>query len=548
MPGAPSYVETSVCDVLPGGPLALDGTLITQYNEFVAPAPGTTITTVDTKYNLYDDGGQVLCDLDENGNITKRYVYANGKHVAMDLPGNRDYMTNGGFEYGNFEYPLTPWYKWAPNDQTPNVNWTMVNDVNRTGTYSLKGTAFTATDIQNYAQNVGLPAVPFVVSCYMKAQDLTGGCRIIVECCSGDYSTYITGINSNLQTGTFDWKLVSIPVTQLPAGTGAIKVTLQRLNGTGTVWVDDVRCEEGVSRKEDKTYYYHCDYLNSPRAMTDASGNVVWRQDYYAFGADYNTTATGNTHKFTGHVKDDATGQYYAKARYFTTGLGRWSQPEPLLQGVPNKAFLANPQKLNPYVYCLNNPIKYVDADGCEPNKSQATTWETAKGIVGSKSLQELRYVSGQNTGDAVGPFGGDKGARYIYTEKGGWIDLGHFFQVGAGMQKEGGLTGIKKTLASLVMGEVKNKVMQKTTEVEESQTGETKWSYEDGPSNWLGAVFYLKYYTDDAHLAEALDKFFKDYRATDPQNAPNWKAMQKKPQKEKNFPENKSLDPVYTK
>ena len=115
-----------------------------------------------------------------------------------------------------------------------------------------------------------------------------------------------------------------------------------------------------------KTFYYSCDYLNSPRVMTDATGAVVWRQDYLAFGGDYNTTATGNTHKFTGHVKDDATGQYYAKARYFTTGLGRWSQPEPLLQGVPAKRFLLNPQKLNPYLYCLNNPLLYSDPTGFE--------------------------------------------------------------------------------------------------------------------------------------------------------------------------------------
>jgi len=53
-------------------------------------------------------------------------------------------------------------------------------------------------------------------------------------------------------------------------------------------------------------------------------------------------------------------------ARYFTTGLGRWSQPEPLLKGVPPARFLANPQKLNPYSYCLNNPTKYVDPDGKE--------------------------------------------------------------------------------------------------------------------------------------------------------------------------------------
>ncbi len=63
-----------------------------------------------------------------------------------------------------------------------------------------------------------------------------------------------------------------------------------------------------------------------------------------------------------------------------------------------------------------------------------------------------------------------------------------------------------------------------------------------------MGAVFYLKYYTNDANLSVGLGKFYKDYGATFPANAPNWKAMQKKPKKEKYFPENKSLEPVFTK
>ena len=133
-----------------------------------------------------------------------------------------------------------------------------------------------------------------------------------------------------------------------------------------------MRCEEGVSRKEDKSYYYHCDYpstmlrasLGSPRVMTDQLGNVIWRQDYYAFGGDYGTTAGGNSHKFTGHVKDDATGQYYAKARYFTTSLGRFSQPDPALDGVPGLSIIRNPQELNPYTYCYNRPTSLVDPDG----------------------------------------------------------------------------------------------------------------------------------------------------------------------------------------
>ena len=262
-------LSSRVCDVLPGDRLAVDGGLITTHHAFpITITKVTYITTIKTNYNLYDDGGQVLCDLDLNGNITKKYVYAGGKHVAMEMPGNKDYMVNGGFEYGDCVAPLTPWWKWAPDNQTPSVNWTIVSDVKRSGTYSARADAFSATVYECYVQHLSLPALPFLASCYVKAQDLTGGLYVVVEFWNADYTTGLGSITSNLQTGTFDWRLVSVPVTSVPVGTGAIKVNIMRMAGAGTVWVDDARCEEGVSRKEDANYYYHCDYLGSPRAMT----------------------------------------------------------------------------------------------------------------------------------------------------------------------------------------------------------------------------------------------------------------------------------------
>ena len=45
-------------------------------------------------------------------------------------------------------------------------------------------------------------------------------------------------------------------------------------------------------------------------------------------------------------------GLYDFGARYYDPLLGRWFNPDPALQG------------LNPYVYCGNNPIMYVDPDG----------------------------------------------------------------------------------------------------------------------------------------------------------------------------------------
>ncbi len=65
-----------------------------------------------------------------------------------------------------------------------------------------------------------------------------------------------------------------------------------------------------------------------------------------------------NTDKlFTGQ-RLDATGLYYYNARYYDATIGRFISPDSI---VPDPF---NPQSLNRYSYCLNNPLKYVDPSG----------------------------------------------------------------------------------------------------------------------------------------------------------------------------------------
>jgi hypothetical protein len=51
---------------------------------------------------------------------------------------------------------------------------------------------------------------------------------------------------------------------------------------------------------------------------------------------------------------------YYYGARYYDANIGRFISPDSI---VPNPA---NPQSLNRYSYCLNNPLKYIDPSGHE--------------------------------------------------------------------------------------------------------------------------------------------------------------------------------------
>lgn len=117
--------------------------------------------------------------------------------------------------------------------------------------------------------------------------------------------------------------------------------------------------------------YYHTDNFGTPMAMTDKNGKVVWRADELPFGEEYETQETPerNNRRFLGKQLDKETGLVSMGARYLDPKTGRFTQPDPVglvdpATGKFNQEMLLNPQRLNRYVYALNNPYKYADPDG----------------------------------------------------------------------------------------------------------------------------------------------------------------------------------------
>jgi RHS repeat-associated protein len=107
-------------------------------------------------------------------------------------------------------------------------------------------------------------------------------------------------------------------------------------------------------------YYYHANNLGSSNVLTDRSGNLVQHYEYATFGQttyQNNASAFPVSNRYTGQICDDETGLYYYGARYYDPQLGRFIQPD---SSVPSD----DPQTLNRYAYCGNNPLKYVDPTG----------------------------------------------------------------------------------------------------------------------------------------------------------------------------------------
>jgi RHS repeat-associated protein len=106
--------------------------------------------------------------------------------------------------------------------------------------------------------------------------------------------------------------------------------------------------------------------------MTDESGNVIWRAEYKPFGEEFEVTPDPENKKmFVGKEMDKETGLYYFGARYMEPMIGRFVSPDPVgavdpNTGKINQIIIHDPQRINSYVYGLNNPHKYIDADGEE--------------------------------------------------------------------------------------------------------------------------------------------------------------------------------------
>ncbi|MFH2122371.1 MAG: RHS repeat-associated core domain-containing protein [Pseudomonadota bacterium] len=120
--------------------------------------------------------------------------------------------------------------------------------------------------------------------------------------------------------------------------------------------------------------FYHTDNVGTPVAMTNSAGAVVWRAHEKPFGEEFQTTETPehNSRRFIGKEKDKETGLVYIGARYLDPETGRFLQPDPVgpvdsMTGKVNVEMLMNPQRLNRYVYGLNNPYRYIDPDGESP-------------------------------------------------------------------------------------------------------------------------------------------------------------------------------------
>jgi RHS repeat-associated protein len=111
-------------------------------------------------------------------------------------------------------------------------------------------------------------------------------------------------------------------------------------------------------------YYYTSDQINSTRIVTDSSGTVVYAAAHDPYGGIQKTwepITFDPSLKFSGKEHDEESELDYFGARYYDKTQYRFISIDPIINP---KGFLENPQSMNLYSFCINNPVSYMDPDG----------------------------------------------------------------------------------------------------------------------------------------------------------------------------------------
>ncbi len=169
------------------------------------------------------------------------------------------------------------------------------------------------------------------------------------------------------------------------------------------------------------------DQIGSTRMVVDKSGSLagVKRHDYLPFGEELfvgmgvRDASTGYTadivrQKFGSKERDGETGLDYFGARYYNSGMGRFTSVDPLMASAKPMF----PQSFNRYTYVLNNPLMYIDPDGAYPWAVQIRSFISPSSVAGGLFYGDGRGASFSGTSRVYSSFTVDPSACNVSQPK----------------------------------------------------------------------------------------------------------------------------------
>lgn len=128
---------------------------------------------------------------------------------------------------------------------------------------------------------------------------------------------------------------------------------------------------EGVVFASFEPHYFLRDHLGSVRVVVNQDGEVLERNDYYPMGMRWDGgQLSDNLYRYNGKEEQGFVNLPYNDygARMGDPRRGGWLTSDPLLENHPEHG---------PYVFCGDNPIRFVDMNGMDYFRSEsgATVW-----------------------------------------------------------------------------------------------------------------------------------------------------------------------------
>ena len=127
-------------------------------------------------------------------------------------------------------------------------------------------------------------------------------------------------------------------------------------------WSIDQTGLETSNVGQKKLHYLVGNHLGSVSLELDEAGDVISYEEYFPFGGTSFIAGSNvrdiklKEYRYSGKLRDDATGFYCYEYRYYAPFIGGWLSPDPL----------GAVDGLNLYCFVHNNPIRFVDPDGLD--------------------------------------------------------------------------------------------------------------------------------------------------------------------------------------
>jgi RHS repeat-associated protein len=339
----------------------------TTYNQLGDISEIDLGNTVITTYGYYGTGGSN--DNSNGGYFGKLWEIKSTKTTTLqDLQYNWD--ANGNLIQRNVVSSQTENFSYDYLDRLTSVSGAYSNNY----TYDICGNITSVTDSNGNTQNYSYGTQPDAVTAVGS-------------------TSYAYDSNGNMTTRgsqTITWDVENRPVS-ITGGTSFVYDgdgnRVEETAGSQTTLYINQYYEKNITTGVVTTYYYlggqlvaqrtgstmrfvSQDSLGSTTTMTLANGSLDSSIAYFPFGSA-RTGSVNSEKQFTGQMLD-STGLYYYNARYYDPTIGRFISADSIVQSI------SNPQTLNRYSYCANNPLNSTDPTGYFSLKSLVTKVVTA--------------------------------------------------------------------------------------------------------------------------------------------------------------------------